>query len=200
MIWNLRTITGQWVGWISIYSSGPSFHSANWWFGARWFGIRFGRPLSNNPGFIFGDPIGIQTHRAPNHQPKPLVESMWTRKKKQLACWCHWFFAKVTAKVVQAEKSEHRNLHDFEGFCFKTSRRVVVGFFPQCMGSDVRFVVLFPRWKQFTYIYQHRELELFPSPREFIEDTDHPNRLEWPTMGLQWPWGSRFVLYCEATI
>ena len=36
----------------------------NWWFGARWFGIRFGVPLSNNP-FYKGFP-GTQTKI--NHQ------------------------------------------------------------------------------------------------------------------------------------
>ena len=41
----------------------------NWWFGARWFGIRIRRirvPLSNNP-FHEG------SYRNPNHQPKPPI-------------------------------------------------------------------------------------------------------------------------------
>ena len=47
----------------------------DWWFGARWFGIRIGVPLSNNPFHI----RGIQTTN-PNHE----FDISWINERKDL--------------------------------------------------------------------------------------------------------------------
>ena len=80
----------------------------NCWFGARWFGIRIGIPVSNNPiPFIFGDPIGIQPPTQVNRLSQVatafLVFSFKTKKKtaNQQICtsareiWCTGWWIQI---------------------------------------------------------------------------------------------------------
>ena len=63
--------------WDSVTFQGRDvkLREGNWWFGARWFGIRIGIPLFSTMPFIFGNP----KHGAPNQ--KKLTIS-WARKSK----------------------------------------------------------------------------------------------------------------------
>ena len=51
----------------------------NWWFGARWFGFPMGSPKLKGIGILWGFPIQIPNHRAPNHQ----LTIRWLERKFQ---------------------------------------------------------------------------------------------------------------------
>ena len=62
-----------------IFFFGSVFHQlmANWWFGARWFGIRIRIPLTNNPFHFRGSQKSKP--RGPNQTTKLTIKNSWLK-------------------------------------------------------------------------------------------------------------------------